>query len=197
MNVFIVEDEPIVLLGFEKMVSEAGYVVVGTSANGASAVKQILTVKPDVMMVDINLPDMDGFSVIEAVQKEQDIPAIVITGYKDENVVNRVTKSGIFGFLHKPVDQFEIASALSIAEARNKERFEAQRARREAETARDLATAKLAERKVIERAKALLMAQFAIGDEEAMRFMQRKSRNSNQKLFVVASEILRKGELLK
>lgn len=190
MRVFIADDEPLVLLGFQKMVSACGHEVAGTAATGPEALEEILRLAPDVMMMDINLPGMDGISVIERIQETLHIPAIVITGYQDPAVTARVSATGVFGYLQKPVGKYEIESALSIAVARYKEQ-------RDAELERDKALTRLSERKLIERAKGLLMDQFGIGDEQAMRFLQRKSRNENRRLALVAQEILSKSGLLK
>ncbi|MCQ5129589.1 response regulator [Butyricicoccus faecihominis] len=190
MRVFIAEDEPLVRLGFQKMVANIGHEVVGTAGNGKLAIERILELRPDIVMMDVNLPEIDGITAIETVQKVFQIPAVVITGYRDSKVTERVSAAGVFGYLQKPVDEYEIESALSIAYARYAEQ-------RAAISERDQAINRLSERKVIERAKGLLMDQFGIGDEDAMRFLQRKSRNENRKLVLVAQDILRREELIK
>lgn len=190
MRVFIADDEPLVLLGFQKMVTACGHEVIGTAATGTAALEAILQLVPDIIMMDINLPEMDGLSVIEAIQKTLNIPAVVITGYRDREITERVAAAGVFGYLQKPVDAYEIESALSIAAARHQEQMAA-------EAARDHALTKLSERKLIERAKGLLMDQFGISDEQAIRFLQKKSRNENRKLVQVAKDILEKSDLLK
>lgn len=190
MRVFIADDEPLVLLGFQKMVLACGHEVASVATTGPEALEAIIRIVPDIIMIDINLPGMDGISVIESIQKTLHIPSIVITGYRDHKPIERVTTAGIFGYLQKPVDQYEVESALSIAAARYREQ-------RTAEQERDHALNKLSERKLVERAKGLLMDQFAINEEQAMRFLQRKSRNENKKLALVAQEILQKSDLLK
>lgn len=190
MRVFIADDEPLVLLGFRKMVAACGHEVVGTASTGPEALQAILQLVPDVIMMDVNLPDMDGLTVIETIQKTLQIPAVVITGQRDQRILDRVSSGGVFGYLQKPVDQYEISSALSIAVAR----FNEQKA---TAMERDQALNKLTERKIIERAKGLLMDQFGISEEQAMRFLQRKSRNESRKIVFVAQDILNKSELLK
>ena len=190
MRVFIADDEPLVLLGFQKMVAACGHEVVGTAATGPDALAGILELVPDVIMMDINLPDMDGITVIEKIQQTLQIPAVVITGYRDRETTERVATAGVFGYLQKPVDQYEIESALSIAAARCNEQ-------KTAEQERDHALTKLSERKIVESAKGLLMEQFGVSDEQAIRYLQRRSRRTNQKLVVVAQDILQKGDLLK
>lgn len=168
MRVFIADDEPLVLLGFQKMVLACGHEVAGVATTGPEALEAIIRIVPDIIMIDINLPGMDGISVIESIQKTLHIPSIVITGYRDHKPIERVTTAGIFGYLQKPVDQYEIESALSIAAARYREQ-------RTAEQERDHALNKLSERKLVERAKGLLMDQFAINEEQAMRFCSAKA----------------------
>lgn len=190
MRVFIADDEPLVLLGFQKMVLACGHEIAGTATTGPEALEEIFRTVPDIIMMDINLPGMDGISVIETIQKTLHIPAIVITGYRNHELIERVSTAGIFGYLQKPIDQYEIESALSIAAARSQEQ-------RAAEQERDHALNKLSERKLIERAKGLLMDRFNVSEEQAMRFLQRKSRNENKKMALVAQEMLRQSDLLK
>ncbi|MDY3619061.1 ANTAR domain-containing response regulator [Agathobaculum sp.] len=190
MRVFIADDEPLVLLGFQRMVTAIGHEVVGTAANGREAIEKILDLQPDIVLMDVNLPETDGLTAIETVQKLFQIPAIVITGFQDPGIAERIAAAGIFGFLQKPVGEYEIRSALSIAAARHAEQ-------KAAVEQRDQAITKLSERKLVERAKGLLMDQFGIGDEDAMKFLQRKSRNENKKLVSVAQDLLRKSDLLR
>ena len=190
MRVFIVEDEPIVLLGFERMVSATGHEVVGTAGNGEDAVEAILRLRPDVILMDVNLPGMDGITALKKVQQHVEIPTVLITGYRDLEVMERSRTPGVFGYLQKPVDEYEIRSMLQIAVDRHKEL-------KVTKKERDQAIHRLDERKQIERAKAMLMDEFGLSDSEAMRSMQKKSKDQNQKLVEVARELLRKSEQIK
>ncbi|MBR5471641.1 MAG: response regulator [Oscillibacter sp.] len=190
LRVFIAEDEPIVLLGFKKMVAASGHTVVGTAADGTVAVEQVLQLKPDVILMDINLPGMDGISAIEKIHQTLNVPAVVITGFRDETIAKRAGAAGVFGYLQKPVDEYEIRSVLQIAVERHKDYTKV-------EKERDQAVTRLDERKLVERAKGILMEDFGLSEPEAMRALQKKSKDTNKKLAAIAVEIIKKSELLK
>lgn len=189
LRIFIAEDEPIVLTGFQMMLDEIGHEVVGTASDGASAVKGILKEKPDMMLMDINMPDMDGISAIEKVNESLEIPAVVITGYRSQNYVNRAVRAGVYGYLQKPVDAYQLESTIRVAYTQFQKALEAKEGRENAERL-------LKERKVIERAKGLLMDQFGLSEAQAMKALQKKSADTNKKIYVVANEILGRGEKL-
>ena len=190
LRVYIAEDEPIVMLGFKKMVAASGHAVVGSAADGKTAVQEILSLRPDVILMDINLPEMDGITAIETIRKTCPIPAVVITGYRNPGVFERASAAGVFGYLQKPVDEYEIRPVLRIAVDRHQELAQVSRER-------DAAIAHLDERKTIERAKGILMTEFGLSEPDAMRALQKKSKDRNIKLAQIAGEIIRKSELLK
>ena len=184
LNVFIVEDDPIVLLGFKTMVTSCGHVIAGTATDGKTALKNIITLHPDILLVDINLPEMDGITLLKKIKEHFNIPSIIITGYKSESLLEQAIDVGAFSYLQKPVDDMEIKMILSLVMARYKELQTAQ-------TERDKAITALEERKIIERAKAALMDQFNLSDKEAMRFMQKKASAQSRKMVSLAQDILK------
>lgn len=184
LNVFIVEDDPIVLLGFKAMVSSCGHAIAGTATDGQSALKEILNTHPDILLVDINLPEMDGITLLKKVKEHLPIPSIIITGYKNDSLLEQAIDAGAFSYLQKPVDDMEIKMVLSLVMARYKDLETAQIERNQAITA-------LEERKIIERAKAALMEQFNFTDREAMRYMQKRASSQSRKLVSLAQDILR------
>lgn len=189
LRIFIAEDEPIVLTGFQMMIDEIGHEVVGTASDGMSAINEILEKKPDMMIMDINMPDIDGISVIEKVNESIEIPAVVITGYRSQNYVDRAVQAGVYGYLQKPVDAYQLESTIRVAYTQFQKAIEAKMGRENAERL-------LKERKVIERAKGLLMDQFGLSEAQAMKALQKKSADTNKKIYVVAKEILGRGEKL-
>lgn len=188
LKIYIAEDEPLVLMGFQAMVEDFGYEVIGTASDGLTARDEILALKPDLIMTDINMPGMDGISLIEEVNAQMQVPAIILTGYRSDTYVERAIEAGVYGYLQKPVDEYELKSAIKILYKKYKDIVSAQKGQ-------ELAERKLKERKVIERAKGLLMERFGLSDEQAMKAMQRKCGNENKKLFVIAQEILKSGEM--
>ena len=190
MRVFIAEDEPVILLGYKKMIKSSGHSVVGSASDGKTAVEKILALKPDIILMDINLPELDGISAIKAVHKKMDIPAVVITGYRDQALIEQANHAGVLGYLQKPVDEYELRAVLEIASGRHMET-------RELRQERDTAIENLEKRKIVERAKGVLMDSFGMKEKEAMHYLQKRSKETNTKLAETAAAVLKKAEQLK
>ena len=182
-RVFIAEDEPIILLGFSKMVKKCGHEVVGTASNGKQAVEEIIRLKPDIIVTDINMPEIDGLTVIDRVNEVYSVPAVVITGYKNEEYVAKAAQANVYGYLQKPIEENEMGFAIKMAILRHQEL-------KDTECERDEAVTKLEERKIVERAKGILMDRFGLTEPQAFQNLQRKSRNNNKKLVQTAREII-------
>lgn len=189
MRIYIVEDDPIILSGFSAMVQSLGYAVAGLETDGERALKEIISIRPDLVIMDINLPRIDGISVIEKVNKVAPIPCIIITGYRDEEQIGRASLAGVYAYLHKPVDEYELQAAIKIVMGRSGE-YNA------VKEEKDRALQSLSDRKHIERAKGILMRQMQVGEMEAYRMLQKKSRDNNLKLAEMAQRIIDAYELL-
>ncbi len=185
IGVFVVEDEPVVLAGYVAILKDAGYEIIGTSSNGAEAIEEIIRLKDKigVVIVDINIPAVDGISVVERINSVKMIPCIVVTGYRDENLIARAKKERVFSYLQKPVDRFDLISAISISQKRFNEYKSVQD---DADTAKNA----LKDRKLIEKAKGILMEELGISESKAMVLMQKKSRDKNKKLVEIAKQII-------
>lgn len=184
VRIFIAEDEPLVLIGFQEMVREAGYEVAGTAVDGKSAVEQVLKIRPDLMLIDVNMPLVDGITAIETINQTVRVPAIIVTGYRSNVYVERAVAANVYGYLQKPVDEFELRSGIRIALMQFEKAQKAEQDKASAEQ-------KLRERKVIERAKGMLMEQFGLTEPQAMKALQRKSADTNRKLYQVALDMLK------
>ncbi len=189
LRVYIAEDEAINLLGLKRMVAACGHKVIGTAMNGKKAVEDCIKLKPDIVLLDINMPEMDGITAAEKMNVQLQVPIIIITGYKDDVLLERANKAKVFGFLQKPVDEFEIKSILQIAVSRHGEL-------KGLEQERDEAVQSLKDRKVIERAKGILQNRFGLTEEAAMKSMIKKARNENKKMIVIANEIIKADKML-
>ena len=190
MRIFLAEDDPIILSGFCMMIRALGHEVVGVATDGAEAAKKVLEVQPDLVLMDINMPKMDGISAIEACNREKIFPCIIITGYKDEEQIKRATVAGVYGYLNKPVDEYQLRAEISVVIERHKEHIRLEQ---------ELINAKnsLEERKIIERAKGIVMDKMNLKEADAFSFLQKKSRDKNMKLINVAHEIIKANELFK
>ena len=189
MRIYIVEDDPIILSGFSAMVQSLGYTVAGLNVDGEKALKEIIRLRPDLIIMDINLPRIDGISVLEKVNEVVSIPCIIVTGYKDEEQIGRASRAGVYAYLHKPVDEYELQAAIEIVMSRSGE-FNA------VKEEKDRALQSLAERKIVERAKGILMKQLQMSEDDAYRALQKKSRDNNIRLVEMSQRIIDAYELL-
>ena len=189
IKIYIAEDESIILMNFKMILQQLGYEVVGSSVNGEKALKDILELKPDLLLLDINMPRLDGISLFESVSKTYDAACIFITGHFSEAFVEKAKKAGALGYLIKPVDEKQLKASIEVAVARFDERCIL---RDETEKLR----ADLSDRKYIERAKGILMDSFGLKEGEAMARLQKLSRDKNKKLAVIARELIEKEKIM-
>lgn len=190
IKIYIAEDESIILMNFKMILQQLGYEVVGSAVNGEKALKDILELKPDLLLLDINMPRLDGISLFESVSKAYDAACIFITGHFSEAFVEKAKKAGALGYLIKPVDEKQLKASIEVAVARFDERCIL---RDETEKLR----ADLSDRKYIERAKGILMDSFGLKEGEAMARLQKLSRDKNKKLAVIARELIEKEKIMK
>lgn len=190
IRVFIAEDEGIILASFKMILKKNGYDVIGEATTGLSAYEKICELRPDLILMDINMPELDGINVLKKINKTMIIPCIFITGHYSKELVERVNDVGAFGYLIKPVDERQIKATIEIALERYRE-FKQLNA--------DTKSLKIAleNRKLIERAKGILMEKTSLSEPEAMKHLQKKSRNSNIKIVEIAKEIIRADALFK
>lgn len=189
LKVFIAEDEAVILTSFKLMVKEMGYSIAGSAANGKDALEKIQKTQPDLILMDINLPERDGLSVLEEVNQNRVIPSIIVSGEFSEALVDRANEAGVFGYLLKPIDEKQLEVTIKVA-LRRFEEF------REMSDKHENLSLALKERKLVERAKGILMDRFGVKESEAMKQMQKKSRDKNKKLAVIAREIIDAEKLL-
>jgi response regulator NasT len=183
LRIYLAEDENIILNWIKSELINMGYEVIGYASDGKTAVEEVKQLKPDIIIMDINMPKLDGLSAVEQIVADQLIPVIIISGYSDPDLIDRANEAGVFGYLVKPIDIKELCSTIKIAQRR----FEEFR-----QISHDFANVKsaLEERKFIEKAKGILMERFGLSEEQAMKAMQKKSRNTNKKLVRVAKDII-------
>lgn len=183
LKVYIVEDEPLVLNGYIAMLKANGFEIAGYSLKAMDAIHAIPGIKPDICIMDINLPDLDGISTVARIQSIYRLPCILVTGYNNLELADKASQDGIYGYLRKPVDEIELVSMINIA----KNNFEKQQ---QLEKKVASSTADLENRKLIERAKGVLMDEFSMKEGDAMKYLQKKSRDGNVKLVEVAQQVL-------
>ena len=121
LSVMVVEDETIIRTSFVMALEDLGYNVVGEASNGERALQLLESVKPDIILLDINLPKINGLKVLELIHDQYGIPCIIITGYYSEDFLERAKKAGAFSYLLKPIDPFQLQAALEVVQERAKE----------------------------------------------------------------------------
>jgi two-component system, response regulator PdtaR len=190
VKVLIAEDDPVIALGLAERVRTLGHEALGPAADGAEAVELARADTPDLYLFDIEMPNLDG---LEAAQQlaAQGLrrPVVVVTGVEDESLIERSIASGVGAYLTKPVDTRELQAALGLSAARQLE-FQ----QLEAEV--DRAQQALEDRKVVERAKGLLMSALDLSEQDAFRRLQSTARERNLKLADVAARIVEQESLL-
>ena len=189
LRFLIADDEALHNLALTSQLEALGHEVVATAANGQEAVELARDKKPDMAVLDIRMPVMTGPEAAKQIHDERPIPIIILSAYSDRRTVDEATRSPVFHYLVKPVDPDDLAPAIAVARARFKEWSDARQQR-------DSLQLKLEERKILERAKGLLMETRGISEQEAYRFLQKTSQDRNTPMIDLARKILLAAPLL-
>ena len=183
VRILVAEDETIIRLDLVEMLGRAGLEVCAEARDGEEAVTLAREQEPDLAIMDVKMPRLDGIEAARRILDERPIPIVMLTAYGQEELVSRAIEAGVFGYLVKPFREQDLLPAISTARARHEELVEL---RDEAES---LAEA-LAARKVIERAKGLLMEKEALTEAEAFARLRKASQVSGRSLRVVAEAVV-------
>ena len=183
MKVLVAEDETIIRLDLVEMLARAGLEVVAEARDGVEAVELARAERPDLAVLDVKMPRLDGIEAARRILDERPIPIVMLTAYGQDELVSRAVEAGVFGYLVKPFRESDLLPAIHTARARHDELL-ALRAE-----AASLAEA-LAARKVIERAKGLLMEKEGLSEREAFARLRRASQVSGRPLNVLAEAIV-------
>ena len=182
-RVLIAEDETIIRLDLAEMLDRAGFHVCGQARDGVEAVELARSEQPDVAVLDVKMPRLDGIEAARRILDERPIPIVMLTAYGQDELVSRAVEAGVFGYLVKPFRESDLVPAIQTARARHEELAAA---RSEADS---LAEA-LAARKAIERAKGLLMEKEGITEQVAFARLRRASQVSGKPLRIVAEALV-------
>lgn len=182
-RVVIADDESIIRMDLKEMLTHAGYLVVGEAGDGMSAVHLAREVRPDLVIMDIKMPGLDGVSAAKILTEEQIAPVLLLTAYSQRELIDAARESGVVAYLVKPFREAELLPAIEIALARFGEFAQL---RHEVEDLRDA----LETRKLVERAKGLLMDGQGLNEAEAFRRIQQISMNTRRPMREVAAAIL-------
>lgn len=183
MRILIADDDPIIVLDLRQMLESLGYHVVADAGDGVAAVEIARAQKPDVCIFDVKMPAMDGLDAATILAEEGIAPVILLTAYSDRELVDRAKDAGVFAYLVKPFKPSDLPPAIEVAKSRfdqNRKLIE------EIEDTKE----RLETRKLVDRAKGILMADLGVDEAEAYRRIQVKAMNSRKGMKEVAESII-------
>lgn len=183
MRILIADDESLIRMGLRKILEEAGHEVVATAQDGRTAVRMARDLDPELAILDVKMPGYDGLEAARRIVAERPIPIVLLTAYGQRDLVEAATRAPVMAYLVKPVKEAELLATIEIAATRFAERLTM--AEQQA-TLRD----ELDDRKIIERAKGLLMARDGLSEEDAHRHIQSLARRQRRTMRAVAERIL-------
>jgi response regulator NasT len=183
LRILIADDEPLIRLDLKNMLESLGYEVIAEAGDGVSAVESARTLKPDVAILDIKMPGMDGIDAANILNSEKIAPVVLLTAYSDMDLINRAKEAGVFAYLVKPFRESDLRPAIEVAISRYKEFLALEEEVSELED-------KLETRKLIERAKGILMDQYGLKEQEAFRRIQVQSMNTRKSMKEIAEAII-------
>ena len=188
VRVVIADDESLIRMDLKEMLNGLGYQVTGEAGDGRTAVAMARETKPDLVIMDIKMPDMDGIAAARILTEERIAPVLLLTAYSQQELVQGAREAGVVGYIVKPFRQDELMPAIEIALSRFREFREIER---ENNNLKDT----IESRKVIERAKGMLMDQLGLKEQDAFRRIQKASMNTRKSMREVAEAILLANEI--
>lgn len=188
-RVVIAEDEALIRLDLAEMLAEEGYDVVGQAGDGEAAVELALTLRPDLVVMDVKMPKLDGIAAAAQIAQARVAPVVMLTAFSQRELVDRARQSGAMAYLVKPFTKSDLVPAIEMARSRF-----AEIAALEKEVG-DL-TDQLATRKAVERAKGLLQEALGISEPDAFRWIQRTAMDLRLTMHQVAQGVIDHGPAL-
>ena len=188
VRVIVADDESIICMDLREMLGNLGYLVVGEAGDGQSAVNLARELRPDVVLMDIKMPGMDGIEASRTLTEERIAPVVLLTAFSQRDLVERAKEAGVVGYLVKPVQEADLTPAIEIALARFVE-F------RELEHEVDSLQDQLETRKLVDRAKGILMDTQGLTEAAAFRRIQKMSMNTRKSMKEIAQAIILTHEI--
>jgi two-component system, response regulator PdtaR len=185
-RVVVAEDEVLIRMDLAEMLGEEGYDVVGQAGDGATAVDLAERLRPDLVILDVKMPVLDGIAAAEQIASQRIAPVVILTAFSQRDLVERARDAGAMAYLVKPFTKEQLVPAIELAASRFSELSTL-----EAEVA-DL-TDRLETRKAVERAKSLLMKQLSLSEPDAFRWIQKTAMDLRLSMRQVADGVVEHG----
>ena len=183
LKIIIADDEALIRMDLREMLAAAGHTIIAEGANGEEALEATRDLHPDLVIMDVKMPKMDGLTAAKLINEEQLAPVLLLTAYSQKDIVEQAKEAVVLAYIVKPVREEQLFPALEIAVSRFKE---FQSFKEEVEQLR----ASLATRKLLDRAKGILMTAHGFTEQEAYRRMQQFSMNRRMSIKDVAQAII-------
>ncbi|MCS6883589.1 MAG: response regulator [Oscillochloridaceae bacterium] len=184
----IADDESIIRMNLKETLVGLGYLVVGEAGDGVSVINLARELKPDLVLMDIKMPKLDGIQAARILTEEKIAPVLLLTAYSDRELVERAKEAGVVNYIVKPFREAELLPAIEIAMARYQEFLEMDRQIADLKETLDT-------RKIVERAKGILMDTQGLKEAEAFRKIQQLSMNTRKSMKEIAQAILLANEI--
>ncbi|MFA6574155.1 MAG: response regulator [Nocardioides sp.] len=185
-TVVIAEDETLIRMDLAEMLTEEGYVVVGEAGDGARAIELAEELRPDLVILDVKMPVLDGIAAAEAIAGQRIAPVVMLTAFSQRDLVERARDAGAMAYLVKPFSKTDLVPAIEMAVSRF-----AELSMLEAEVA-DLSE-RLETRKAVDRAKGVLQEQLKLSEPEAFRWIQKTAMDLRLSMRQVADGVVEHG----
>jgi two-component system, response regulator PdtaR len=182
-RVLVAEDEALIRLDLKEMLEESGYEVVGEAVDGRQAVDLAAALSPDLVILDVKMPGLDGISAAERIVADSSVPVIMLTAFSQRELVERAAEAGAMAYLVKPFERADLVPAIEVAISRHRQL-------RALDTEVADLTDRLETRKLVDRAKARLQAESGVSEPEAFRWIQKASMDRRSTMRVVAEGVL-------
>ncbi|MET3290495.1 UNVERIFIED_CONTAM: AmiR/NasT family two-component response regulator [Brevibacillus sp. OAP136] len=182
-KILVVDDEPIIRMDLTEILQREGYEVVAEGKNGEEAVELAYRHKPDLVIMDVKMPVMNGIKAADIIRKFSHTSILLLTAYSHRELIQEARQSGVTAYLVKPVSEEDLIPAIEIALSQRDRVSSLQ------QDIEDLKQ-KMEERKIVERAKGKLMSTLQLGEEEAYKWLQRQSMESRVSMAKLAQELL-------
>lgn len=187
-RILIADDESLILMDLREMLTTLGYLIVGEASDGQSAVNMARELKPDLVIMDVMMPALDGIEAAKLLTAERIAPVLLLTAYSQTDLVERAKEAGVVGYLVKPFRESNLAPAIEVTMARFEE-FET--LRKEVDDLKET----LETRKLVDRAKGILMSTQGLNEQDAFRRIQKMSMNTRRPMKDIAEAIVLASEV--